>query len=149
MVTFSYGTAALQYETILTAAQAAEYTYEKIVGTWNPATETQQIELAYTENEGAVQWEPTSATLFLVEYANGEANIVTELPSSMPVGTTVRAANTRGGFGPAAGTPKPDEQGIEEISQELKANSQKLIHNGHVYIIRDGRIYNILGVEIK
>ena len=150
MVTFSYGTAALQYETILTAAQAAEYTYEKIVGTWNPATETQQIELAYTENNGAVLWQPTTATLFLVERPDGELEITTELPSSMPVGTTVRAANSRGGFGPAAGTPKPDEQGIEEIfSNDQLPMTNKVIVDGQVYIIRDGRIYNILGAEIK
>ena len=37
--------------------------------------------------------------------------------------------------------------GIE--SQELKANSQKLIRNGQILIIRDGRTYNALGTEVK
>lgn len=37
--------------------------------------------------------------------------------------------------------------GIE--SQELKANTQKLIRNGQILIIRDGRTYNALGTEVK
>ena len=40
-------------------------------------------------------------------------------------------------------------EGIEEISQELKANSQKLIINGQLFILRDGKMYNVLGVEVK
>lgn len=51
------------------------------------------------------------------------------------------------GGGPAApmrivfwkGTPT----GVE--SQELKANSQKILRNGQILILRDGRTYNILG----
>ena len=42
---------------------------------------------------------------------------------------------------------KDETTGIE--SQELKANSQKLIRNGQLFIIRDGRTYNALGVEVK
>ena len=37
--------------------------------------------------------------------------------------------------------------GIE--SQELKANSQKILRNGQLYIIRDGKTYNVLGIECK
>ena len=36
--------------------------------------------------------------------------------------------------------------GIE--SQELKANSQKLIKNGMLIILRDGKTYNVLGAEM-
>jgi len=42
---------------------------------------------------------------------------------------------------------KDNTTGIE--NQELKANSQKLIRNGQLFIIRDGRTYNALGVEVK
>jgi len=37
--------------------------------------------------------------------------------------------------------------GIE--SQELKANCQKILRNGQLYIIRDGKTYNVLGIECK
>ena len=38
---------------------------------------------------------------------------------------------------------------IEEIGQQPKANSQKLIVNGQLLIMRDGRTFNALGVEVK
>ncbi|MBQ6724279.1 MAG: leucine-rich repeat protein [Paludibacteraceae bacterium] len=38
---------------------------------------------------------------------------------------------------------------IDEISQETKNNSQKLIRDGQILIIRDGRTFNTLGIEIK
>ena len=41
------------------------------------------------------------------------------------------------------------ETGVEHVSQEPIANSQKLIKNGQLFILRDGKTYNALGVEIK
>ncbi len=38
---------------------------------------------------------------------------------------------------------------IDEISQETKTDSQKLIRDGQILIIRDGKTYNALGIEIK
>ena len=38
---------------------------------------------------------------------------------------------------------------MESICQQPKANSQKLIIDGHVYILRDGKIYTILGQTIE
>lgn len=44
----------------------------------------------------------------------------------------------------------PIKEGIDNISQEPTANSQKLIIDGILYIIRpDGKIYNAQGAEIK
>ena len=39
--------------------------------------------------------------------------------------------------------------GIDQISQEPKAKSQKLIRDGQLLILRDGRTFNALGTEIK
>ena len=40
--------------------------------------------------------------------------------------------------------------GIEQAnSQEPKANSQKLLRNGQILILRDGKMYNVMGVEVK
>jgi hypothetical protein len=38
---------------------------------------------------------------------------------------------------------------LEEVSQEPKAKSQKLIRDGQLYILRDGKTYNAQGAEIK
>lgn len=40
-------------------------------------------------------------------------------------------------------------QGIEEISQEPTANSQKLFIDGNIYILRDNIIYDIRGQRVK
>ena len=40
--------------------------------------------------------------------------------------------------------------GMEQAkSQEPKANSQKLLRNGQLLILRDGKMYNVMGVEVK
>ena len=39
-------------------------------------------------------------------------------------------------------------QGVEQISQE-KANSQKLIRNGQLYIRQNGKTYSVIGQEVK
>jgi len=40
--------------------------------------------------------------------------------------------------------------GIEQTnSQEPKANSQKLLRDGQLIILRDGKMYNVMGVEVK
>ena len=40
-------------------------------------------------------------------------------------------------------------QGIDQTSQEPKANSQKLIKDGQLLIIRDGKIYNAQGARVQ
>lgn len=43
----------------------------------------------------------------------------------------------------------PPEEGIDQISQEPKAKSQKLIRDGMLLIERNGKTYNAQGAEIK
>ena len=42
-----------------------------------------------------------------------------------------------------------DPEGIDNISQEPRANSQNLIINGQLFILRDGRMYNVTGSEVR
>ena len=44
---------------------------------------------------------------------------------------------------------RPIGEDIEEVSQEPKANSQKMIKDGQLIIERNGKTYNALGAEIK
>ena len=46
-------------------------------------------------------------------------------------------------------TPHNMPTEIELVSEELKANSQKLIENGQLLIIRDGVHYDVMGVRVK
>lgn len=41
------------------------------------------------------------------------------------------------------------KEGIDEVSQQPKANSQKLIKNGQLLIERNGKMYNANGTQIK
>jgi uncharacterized repeat protein (TIGR02543 family) len=95
---FVLGNESKSMETILSASQAATYTKSYTLGSW--ATEAvnsaQQVELSCTNG----QWAATSATEFLV-IDGGTLSIVTSLPA-WKSGIIVRAANGRGGFGPAA-----------------------------------------------
>lgn len=121
----------------LTAAEAEAYSYANVLGTWNPAVDATQVTLEYVNNTwtGA-----TDAASFLV---NGE--IVTELPNA-PVSTDViRAANARGGFGPAA-TINNTNTSVENTDATTKV--VKTIVNGQVVIIKNGVSYNVLGARL-
>ena len=44
---------------------------------------------------------------------------------------------------------EPSDQALDPISQEPNANSQKLIKDGQLFILRDGRIFTATGIEVK
>lgn len=43
----------------------------------------------------------------------------------------------------------PIDQGIDQITQEPQTNSQKLIKDGQIYILRGSRTYTLTGQEVK
>ena len=57
---------------------------------------------------------------------------------------TLRKANARGGFGLPAGN---DPQGVENTAAEA-VKVQKIVRDGQVIIVRDGKTYNVLGAEL-
>ena len=141
-VTFTYKETSKKMNTILSADDAAKYTMEYTLGTWaeTAAKDAAQVVLTYKEDG---TWNATDATRFLIE-EDGKATIVTELPSYKE-GIVVRAANGRGGFGKPAcleGT-----EGMESV-QNSEARSQKIIRDGQVIILRDGKEYNVFGVAL-
>ena len=116
---------------------------EYTLGAWaeTAKADATQEALSYTKNT----WDATNATIFLVE-KDGEATIVNELPAlPLEEGMIVRAANGRGGFG----APAKDNstEAVEHVGAEDRA--QKVIKNGQIIIVRDGREYNALGAELK
>jgi hypothetical protein len=136
-------------ETVLTADQAAAYTMSYTLGDWS-ATAAADATQAVCEATAA-QFEPNG--IYLVE-ADGEFAAIILGSEFMDrfavydgVNYTVRKANARGGFGLKAGEQQPGEA-VEQVS-DSQATTTKILRNGQVLIQRDGRMFNMLGTEIK
>ena len=143
-ITFTYKDNSKSMETILTATEAAAYEYGAFFGEWNPANESKQEMLYYTIENGAIVWEETAATLFLIE-KDGVASLSSELPATIEEGMSVRAANGRGGFGaPAVNGKRP----LSIESTTTKSHACKRIENGQVVIYRDATRYSVLGAKV-
>ena len=99
-----------ELETILTAEQAGTYTMEYVLGDWAATAKQQTKQLEVSEAyyaDGNLNWKAVDgATAYLVE-KNGEfVAITTDATLAVTIDAekdalTVRAANSRGGFGPA------------------------------------------------
>lgn len=98
-----------KYETILTDEQAGQYTLDNIFGTWAPDEIAAQVTIGeVSTSNGTLSWNAVDGATAYAIFNDGEFVTITE-------GTTynvaegdaskysVRAANGRGGFGPAAG----------------------------------------------
>ena len=57
---------------------------------------------------------------------------------------TLRKANARGGFGL---TVEQQHEGVESI-QHSAVSVQKIMRNGQVIIVRDGKEFNVLGAQL-
>jgi hypothetical protein len=86
--------------------------------------------------------------IYLVENPDGNCFITTgeilNMADLIP-GATIRKANARGGFGLKAGD-KPE--GVENTKTAEAVKAVKVIRNGQVVIVRDGKEYNVLGAEL-
>ena len=124
------------FETILSAEQAAEFSYDKMfAGDWKPAVYTTQLEAPIASfKDGVVTITPADngAIAYLIE-KNGEyAGITTGFTFNIEAdpekdNLTIRAANTMGGFGEAKhieGTT-----GIEKVTNSQMQNGEQVIYN--------------------
>ena len=139
------GNATRDIETVLSAEQAATYTMEYTLGEWAAtakADATQAVcDLQNIDLDG----------IYLVEALNGNAELMLGAQLQEAVfpeesGITVRKANARGGFGWKAGE---EPQGIENATAAEAVKAVKVIRNGQVVIVRDGREFNVLGAELQ
>ena len=145
-VTFVLGSDEKQMETILTADEAATYTIDYTLGTW--AADAQNDAQQAVCEEKAEDFEPDAIYMAEAEGENpilfkgGEFNDKVALYNGITY--TIRKANGRGGFGLPAGT---DPQGVENTAAE-GVKVQKIIRDGQVVIVRDGKAYNMLGAQL-
>ncbi len=132
VLTFTKDNTKNTYETILTAAQAAEYALDKVFTDWKPADHAAQLTM------GEVKKAATTITWTAVDGAKAYAVIADGNLAAIVDGTAtsysltedaktveVRAANGMGGFGEAA--VATDATGINTI--ETGAKAEDIIYN--------------------
>ena len=59
-------------------------------------------------------------------------------------GKTMRKANNRGGFGKPVEI-KGSGTGLENVVDRASMHDKKILHNGQLFIIRDGKTYDAQG----
>ena len=147
-VTFVLGNDEKQMETILTADEAATYTIDYTLGAWAPTAQSDAKQAICEEK--AEDFEPDA--IYLAE-AEGEKPILfkgseffDKVALYNGINYKIRKANGRGGFGlPADSKP----EGLKEVGEQSSASkTQKIIRNGQLIIVRDGKTYNAQGAQL-
>ena len=146
-VTFVLSSNSKQMETILTAEQAATYSYANFFGTtWDPAAIAEQASVTVEQTGSTVSW-TSDATVFLV-YADDELiEMTTEknFDATLYADKTiyVRAANERGGFGVKTSVDGPTA--LDEASEAGQSVRKYIDADGRIVIEKDGKKYGVLG----
>jgi hypothetical protein len=141
------GNATKEIETVLTAEGAAQYTMANTLGEW-AATAAADATQAVAE-ETAAEFEPEG--VYMVE-GDGEFKAIIlgkEFMDRFAVydGVTYKArkANARGGFGKTA------DESIATVESAVVSNEKvsKIIRDGQVYLMYNGKMYNAQGKMMK
>ena len=140
------GNATQNIETVLSASDAAARTMAWTLGEWAATAAADATQAVCDMNN------IDPAGIYLVETLNGNAILYSGAQLAEEIfpedsGITVRKANARGGFG-APVDESGEETAIESVNAERGAMSGKIIRDGRVIIVRDGRMYDILGNEL-
>ena len=109
VMTFTHSTGNKEYETILTDEEAATYTVANIYGSWAPDAKAAQITMGEVKAaDGTISWDAVEGATAYAIFNDGVFVTITEATTyNVTEGDankySVRAANAKGGFGPAAG----------------------------------------------
>ncbi len=148
---FTHSTGDKEYETILTADEAAGYALDKVFPDWTPADYTVQVEAPAAElKDGTISWTPanngaiayaifkngallgiTTGTSYVID-AVAETGEAAPRRAEVADKYTIRAANPRGGFGEA-----------KEVKDA--ATGISTVKNGQ----QTDTIYNMQGVRVN
>ena len=138
VMTFTHSSGNKEYETILTADEAAKFTVANIFGTWAPdaACAQQTTTATISDDKHTLTWGAARTATVYLFCINGEAPVLTQDTSLNIDGditsATVRAANSKGGFGPTA--TAGEAAAVEGIDAEMP---------------EDGRMYNLTGMQVS
>ncbi|MGN0236199.1 MAG: pectinesterase family protein [Paludibacteraceae bacterium] len=123
-----------------------KYTYANVIlgeDEWDAAAIAAQV----TANPAALD----ADAAYLVEDEGAFVAIVKGSELSAYAGKTIRQANTRGGFGPAVSYPRV-VTAIDPTSalvEDGRGETTKILRDGQLIIVRDGKEYNALGGLVK
>ena len=128
------------FETILTADQAAGFTYDKMFTDWDPATLAKQVAAPAdaTVEGGTVTWTAVNGAIAYALFKNGQFVAIVSDGTSYDIELdeedvlTIRSANACGGFGESATATVAT--GINEMTDAAPA---------------DNRVYNLQGVRVE
>ena len=148
------------YSPIMTADSAALFTARNVLGgadAWDAAAKAAQVAAPVVTLNGAeLAWETNEEALLYVVLKDGKylANLTDTGYTLTESGTySVKAANRFGGLGAASNgvVYKSTATGVEEptSNSSLKGRAVKVIRNGQLVIIRDGKEYNAQGQVVK
>ena len=132
VVEFTHSSGNKKYETIMTDAEAAEYTVANIYGNWGPDA------IAAQKSE---KTDVVDGNVFLLE----DGTITTTVPTE----GKVRVANARGGFGPEIDLDATAISAVAAQTTETKAFEGAVIKDGKAVIIKNGKEYTLAGQVIK
>lgn len=144
-------------ETILTAEQAATYTMANTLGEWAATAAANASQVNGPANVvltgSNLTWDAIEGVgAYLVEKKTAEGmefvaitTATTLVVEDINAEYVVRAANAKGGFGlPAI----KSTVGVENIQGE-QAQYTKVIKDGKLFIMRDGKVYDAMGSMIR
>ena len=125
-----------------------KYTYENVIlgsDNWDARSEAAQAVCDMNNIDPAGIYLVENEGQFIAIYTGAELQ-----EEVLKESATVRKANARGGFGVAVEVePVDPTEGCEQVkSDELRVKSGKILRDGRVIIVRDGRMYDILGNEL-
>ncbi len=150
VVTFTHSSGNNQFETVLSATEAAEYTIDNIYGTWAPDEIAAQLTTTVTRGTDNITWtaaEGATAYAVVVDGVVVEILPATTLTYSNAK-ANIRVANGRGGFGPvcdengdtaieAIETVKTETYQVFDLTGRLSNQKAGLqIMNGKVMMIK-------------
>lgn len=149
VVNFTHSSGNNEIETILGTDEAAQFTVANIFGAWAPDQIAAQeiVTKAFLNRENETLQIEGNASTYLVKYGDELFFTDAALPIKLDLtkAISVRAANSRGGFGPEK--EASDDTALNNVDEDVKV--LKLIENGQVVILRDGVKYNALGTVIR
>ena len=127
VINFTHSSGNNKYETVLTDAEAAQYTVANIFGEWAPDKIAAQVT---DKDKGSV---------FLVDG---------KITKNRPTSGKFRIANARGGFGPMVDTNVTTA--IEAATFSTTKNApKKFFKDNKIVIVKNGKTYNVAGQEVK
>ena len=165
------GNATQTLETVISAEGAAFRTMEETLGEWSATAKAEAVQkrmnVMYDQDNNILSWNATEEGVYMVclsdvPFITTETSL--DLTSvnwneviakfhemygdniEVTGGYYVRFANGRGGFGPKV-WPGETPEGIENTAAEA-VKVQKIMRDGQVIIVRDGKEFNVLGAQL-